>query len=293
MTGLRVAVFRELSALNIEIAALKILDGESCLSQASYNTIKLEREDSAAWIILNRPHKLNTFNEEMMDELYDALNAVEKDAGIRCVVITGEGDRAFSAGADITAFPKVTPVKGEEFSRKGQKVFAFLEEMSKPVIAAINGYALGGGLELALSCDFRIAAEHAELGSPEINLGIIPGWGGTQRLVRVVGFKNAKRLVMLGERIKADEALRIGLVDAVVPSEKLRQESMKLAQRLASGPPIALKYAKYALNFGSQFPLEAGTRLESLLMALLFSTNDAKRGVEAFTSRSKPEFKGD
>lgn len=263
------------------------------MSRASYDTIKIEREDSVAWIILNRPHRLNTFNEEMMEELYDALTVVENDPGVRCVVITGEGDRAFSAGADITAFPKATPVKAEELSRKGQKVFAFFEEMSKPVIAAINGYALGGGLELALSCDFRIAAEHAELGSPEVNLGIIPGWGGTQRLVRLVGLRNAKRLVMLGERVKAEEALRIGLVDAVVPFEKLRDESMALAKKLAGGPPIALKYAKYALNFGSQVPLEVGTRLESSLMALLFSTGDVKRGIEAFMSRTKPEFKGD
>ncbi|MCF8885022.1 MAG: enoyl-CoA hydratase/isomerase family protein [Nitrososphaerota archaeon] len=263
------------------------------MSRTGYETIKIEREENIAWIILNRPHRLNALNDVMMEELADALITVEKDPGVRCVVITGEGDRAFSAGADITAFPKVTPVLAEEFSRKGQKVFTMIEEMSKPVIAAINGYALGGGLELALACDFRIASEHAELGSPEINLGIIPGWGGTQRLVRIVGLRNAKRLVMLGERIKADEALQIGLVDKVVPFEKLREEAKALAKKFAEGPPIALKYAKYALNFGTQVPLEVGLRLESSLMALLFSTNDVKRGIEAFMSRSKPEFKGD
>jgi len=229
----------------------------------------------------------------MMEELLDALTTIENDPGVRAVIITGEGDRAFSAGADVTAFPKATPVTAEELSRKGQKVFSMIEELSKPVVAAINGYALGGGLELALACDFRIASEHAELGSPEINLGIIPGWGGTQKLVRIIGLRNAKRLVMLGERLKAEEALQIGLVDKVVPFEKLRDEAMILAQRLSEGPPIALKYAKYALNFGSQVPLEVGLRLESALMALLFSTNDVKRGIEAFMSRSKPEFKGD
>jgi enoyl-CoA hydratase/3-hydroxyacyl-CoA dehydrogenase len=181
----------------------------------------------------------------------------------------------------------------EELSRKGQKVFSKIEELSKPVIAAINGYALGGGLELALACDFRIASEHAELGSPEINLGIIPGWGGTQKLVRIIGLRNAKRLVMLGERLKAEEALQLGLVDKVVPFEKLREEAKSLAQKLCNGPPIGLKYAKYALNFGSQVPLEVGLRLEAALMALLFSTNDVKRGIEAFMSKSKPEFKGD
>ena len=258
-----------------------------------YETIKVEREGSIAWIILNRPHRLNALNDVMMEELGDALATVDDDPGVRCVVITGEGDRAFSVGADITLFPKATPVMAETFSLKGQKIFSLIEEMSKPVIAAINGYALGGGLELALACDFRIAAEHAELGSPEINIGIIPGWGGTQRLVRIVGLSRAKRLVMLGERISAEEALSIGLVDKVVPFEKLREETMNLAGKLAEGPPIALQYAKYALNFGSQAPLEAGLRLESALMALLFSTKDVKRGIEAFMSRSKPEFKGD
>jgi enoyl-CoA hydratase/3-hydroxyacyl-CoA dehydrogenase len=229
----------------------------------------------------------------MMEELLDALTTIDNDPGVRCVIITGEGDRAFSAGADITAFPKATPVMAEELSRKGQKVFSKIEELSKPVIAAINGYALGGGLELALACDFRIASEHAELGSPEINLGIIPGWGGTQKLVRIIGLRNAKRLVMLGERLKAEEALQLGLVDKVVPFEKLREEAKSLAQKLCNGPPIGLKYAKYALNFGSQVPLEVGLRLEAALMALLFSTNDVKRGIEAFMSKSKPEFKGD
>lgn len=259
----------------------------------AYETIKIEREDRIVWTILNRPHRLNALNDVMMEELLDVLTTIENDPGVRSVIIIGEGDRAFSAGADITAFPKATPTIAEELSRKGQKVFSTIEELSKPVIAAINGYALGGGLELALACDFRIASEHAELGSPEINLGIIPGWGGTQKLVRIVGLKNAKRLVMLGERLKAEEALKMGLVDKVVPFEKLRDEAKTLAQKLSEGPPIALKYAKYALNFGSQVPLEVGLRLESALMALLFSTNDVKRGIEAFMSRSKPEFRGD
>lgn len=258
-----------------------------------YETIKIEREDRIAWIILNRPHRLNALNDVMMEELLDALTTIDNDPGVRCVIITGEGDRAFSAGADITAFPKATPVIAEELSRKGQRVFSTIEELSKPVIAAINGYALGGGLELALACDFRIASEHAEFGSPEINLGIIPGWGGTQKLVRIIGLRNAKRVVMLGERLKAEEALQLGLVDKVVSFEKLRETAESLAKKLCDGPPIALKYAKYALNFGSQVPLEVGLRLEAALMALLFSTNDVKRGIEAFMSRSKPEFKGD
>jgi enoyl-CoA hydratase/3-hydroxyacyl-CoA dehydrogenase len=257
-----------------------------------YETIKVEREESVLWIVLNRPHRLNAFNDILLEELADVLDTAEKDTSVKCLVVTGEGDRAFSAGADLTMFPKVTPVKAEEFSRAGQKVFGKIEEMSKPVIAAINGFALGGGLELALACDFRVAAEHAELGSPEINLGLIPGWGGTQRLVRNLGLAKAKEIVMFGNRLKADEALKIGLVNKVVHYEKLREEARESAKKLAEGPPIALKYAKHALNFGAQVPLDVGLRLEACLMGLSFSTEDLKEGVEAFMSRRKAEFKG-
>ncbi|MCS7139905.1 MAG: enoyl-CoA hydratase/isomerase family protein [Candidatus Nezhaarchaeota archaeon] len=258
----------------------------------AYETLKIEREDSILWIVLNRPHRLNAFNDVMLEELADALDTAERDPSIRCVVITGEGDRAFSAGADITAFPRATPTLAEMASRMGQMVFSKIEAMSKPVIAAINGFALGGGLELALACDFRIAAEHAELGQPEINLGLLPGWGGTQRLVRVVGLAKAKEMIMLGTRVKADEALKMGLVHKVVPYEKLRDEALELAKRLSEGPPIAMKYAKQALNFGSQVPLEVGQRLESAYMGLVFSTEDLKEGIEAFMMRRKPAFKG-
>jgi enoyl-CoA hydratase/3-hydroxyacyl-CoA dehydrogenase len=261
------------------------------LSKA-YETIKVEKDQNTLWIVLNRPHRLNAFNDVLMEELSDILDTAEKDLSVRCVIITGEGDRAFSAGADLTMFPKATPVKAEEFSRAGQKLFGKIEEMSKPVIAAINGFALGGGLELALACDLRVAAEHAELGNPEIWRGTIPGWGGTQRLVRIVGLAKAKEMILLGNNLKAEEALRMGLVHKVVHYEKLREEVKELATKLSEGPPIALKYAKYALNFGTQVPLEAGLRLESGLMGLAFSTEDLKEGVEAFMSRRKPEFKG-
>ena len=258
----------------------------------AYETLKVDREQNTLWLTLNRPHRLNSFNDVLLEELADALDTAEKDPSIRCVVITGDGDRAFSAGADVTMFPKATPVKAEEFSRAGQKVFGKIEEMSKPVIAAINGFALGGGLELAIACDFRIAAEHAELGSPEITLGLIPGWGGTQRIVRLVGLPRAKELVMLGNRLKADEALKIGLVNKVVHFEKLKEEAQMIAQKLSDGPPVAMKYAKHALNFGTQVPLETGLRLESGLMGLTFSTDDLKEGLEAFMAKRKAEFKG-
>ena len=261
------------------------------LSKA-YETVKVEREQSILWVILNRPQRLNAFNEVLMEELADVLDTAERDTSIRCVVITGEGDRAFSAGADLTMFPKATPVKAEEFSRAGQKLFGKVEEMSKPVIAAINGFALGGGLELALACDLRVAAEHAELGNLEILRGVMPGWGRTQRLVRIVGLAKAKEMIMLGNMIKAEEALKIGLVHKVVHYEKLRDEVRGLAMKFSEGPPIALKYAKYALNFGTQVPLDAGLRLEACLMALTFSTEDLKEGVEAFMTRRKAVFKG-
>jgi enoyl-CoA hydratase/carnithine racemase len=261
------------------------------LSKA-YEALKVEREENVLWIILNRPHRLNTFNEVLIEELGDMLNTAENDPSVKCVVITGDGDRAFSAGADVSMFQKATPVQAEEFSRGGQKTFGKIEEMSKPVIAAINGYALGGGLELALACDLRIAAEHAELGSTEINLGLIPGWGGTQRLVRIVGLAKAKEMLMIGNRLKADEALRIGLVHKVVHFEKLKDEVRTIAKKLAEGPPIAMKYAKHAANFGAQVPLEVGLRLEAALMALAFSTEDIKEGVEALFSKRKPVFKG-
>jgi enoyl-CoA hydratase/3-hydroxyacyl-CoA dehydrogenase len=260
------------------------------LSKA-YETLKIEREEGTLWIILNRPQRLNAFNAVMIEELLDMLSTAESDTSIRCVVITGEGDRAFSAGADLTMM-KGTPVYAEEGARKGQKTFGKVEEMSKPVIAAINGYALGGGLELAMACDIRIAAEHAELGNTEIRLGLIPGWGGTQRLVRIVGLAKAKEMVMLGNRIKADEALRIGLVHRVVHYEKLKDEVRAIAKELAEKPPIAMKYVKHALNFGTQVPLEAGLRLEAALFALSSSTEDLKEGIEAFFSKRKAEFKG-
>lgn len=258
----------------------------------NYETVKVEKEENTLWIVLNRPHRLNAFNDVLMEELADVLETAEKDSSVKCVIITGEGDRSFSVGADLSMFSKATPVKAEDFSRAGQATFGKAEQMTKPVIAAINGFALGGGLELALACDLRVAAEHAELGNPEIKRGIIPGWGGTQRLTRIVGLAKAKELIMLGLTVKADEALRIGLVHKVVHYDKLRDEVRELAKNLSDGPPVAMKYAKSALNFGTQVPLEAGLRLEAGLMALAFSTEDVKEGVEAFMSKRKPEFKG-
>jgi len=250
-----------------------------------YETIKTKKEQTTTWITLNRPDKLNAINATMLQELSEALDTTEKDTNVRCVIITGKGEKAFSAGADITELQKLTQETAAEFSRKGQQVFSQVETLSKPVVAAINGYTLGGGLELALACDFRLASDHAELGFPEMKLGIIPGWGGTQRLAWTVGVAEAKRLIVLGDRVKAEEALNMGLVDKVVPPNKLKAEAEALANRLCECPPTALKYAKHAINSGTQGSLEAGLKKETDFFALLFSTKETKEKIDSFISQ--------
>lgn len=257
-----------------------------------YEMIAVEKEDGVLWITLNRPHKLNAIDMEMIDELLSAVEEAEADKDVRCVIFTGAGDKAFSAGADIMVFSNLTPVTAIDISAKGQELMRKIESMSKPTVAAINGYCLGGGLELASACDFRIAAEHAEIGQPEIRLGLIPGWGGTQRLIRLVGLAKAKELIMMGDRISAQEALRIGLIQKVVPMQELKEEARSLAKKLADGPPIALKLAKYALNYGTQVPLEVGLKVELEAFGILSTTKDLIEGVSAFMEKRKPEFKG-
>lgn len=257
-----------------------------------FETIITEKEDGIEWITLNRPHRMNAFNLEMIDELSTAIDEAEADEDVRCVVIKSAGDRAFSTGADLTVFTDMTPISALDFSESGQRVMDKIEASSKPYIAAIHGFCLGGGLELALACDFRIADESAELGNPEIRLGIIPGWSGTQRLSKVIGLARAKELIMLGDRMPADEALRIGLVNRVVPVEKLLEEAKDLARRMVEGPPIALKLAKHAINVGAQFPLEVGLKVEAQAFGILASAEDTIEGISAFFEKRKPEFKG-
>jgi enoyl-CoA hydratase / 3-hydroxyacyl-CoA dehydrogenase len=257
-----------------------------------YETLIVEHDGPCAKVTLNRPHRLNTISPEMVGELSKVFAKLEEDKETRCVILTGAGDRAFSAGADVTAFTGITPSTAVEASLRGHEVTSQIERLSKPVIAAINGYAFGGGLELALACDFRIASENAELGQTEINLGLIPGWGGTQRLGRLVGFGRAKELIMTGARLKAEDALRIGLVNRVVPPDKLNEETSSMAKKFAEGPPIALKLAKYMLNFGTQAPLDVALKMESEAFGLILSTKDVMEGVSAFVSKRKPEFKG-
>ncbi|MEM0278215.1 MAG: 3-hydroxyacyl-CoA dehydrogenase/enoyl-CoA hydratase family protein [Pyrobaculum sp.] len=256
-------------------------------------TLIVRYEPGVAWIILNRTERLNAINPKMVEELWRVLDEIEQMdyEKVRVVVITGAG-RAFSAGADVTGFMGATPVTIFKVSRKLQMLYERLELLDRPVICGLNGYTLGGGLELAMACDFRIAAETAELGQPEINLGFIPGAGGTQRLARLIGRDRAKELIFTGDRIPAREAERLGLVHKVVPPDKLEQELRAFAAKLAEKPPLALAMAKYAINFGLEAPQWVGMMLEATQFGLLFSTEDVIEGVSSFLQKKKPQFKG-
>ncbi|MFP3081156.1 MAG: 3-hydroxyacyl-CoA dehydrogenase/enoyl-CoA hydratase family protein [Acidilobus sp.] len=254
-------------------------------------TIIVRYEKPIAWIILNRPNKLNTITPEMIAELSQTLDELEENADVRVIILTGAG-RAFSAGADVTAFAGITPIKATIFSRKFQELTLKMQYYTKPIIVAINGYALGGGLEISMSGDIRIASETAMLGQPEINLGFIPGAGGTQRLPRLVGRGRAKSLIFTGDMISAKDAMNMGLVDMVVPPERLEQEARNLALKLAEKPPLALLAAKLAVEMGLESNIWAGLSLEAGLFGLLFSTQDVIEGVSAFLEKRKPSFKG-
>ncbi len=261
-----------------------------------FKEISIEKEDKIAKIVINRPQKLNALSLRTLDEISEALKELEKDDSVRVVIITGAGDRAFSAGFDLQTVmhdPEIfLPHNAMMMSAKGHQVFTQIERFPKPVIAAINGYAFGGGCELALACDFRIMKRGGQIGLTEVGLGIIPGWGGTQRIAKVVGIAKAKELIMLAKRLDADEAERIGLVNKAVDADKFEEEVMNLAKQLASMPPIALRVVKYAVNFGYELPTEIGQALEAAYFGIVTSTKDAEEGIKAFFERRKPEFKG-
>ena len=261
------------------------------VEERKLSTIILRIEEPIAWIYLNRPERLNALNMEMIKELSQVLDELELNDKIRVLIITGTG-RAFCAGADITAFQGVTPFLGAVYVRRFQELFNKIELYTKPVIAALNGYTVGGGLELSMACDFRIASELAELGQPEINLGLIPGAGGTQRLPRLIGEGKAKEMIYTGERIPAKEALNLRLVNKVVPHDELLNEARRFALKLSEKPPLSLLAAKYAVKFGLESNLWSGLALESSLFGLLFSTEDFIEGVSAFLEKRKPKFKG-
>jgi len=251
-----------------------------------------ERRDGIATITINRPKALNALNEETIPEFLSRLEDAERDEKVRVIVITGAGEKAFCAGLDLKKMRDISVIKAVETSRLGQKLTLAIEELGKPVIAAINGYALGGGLELAMACDIRIASENARIGQTEVNVGLIPGWGGTQRLPRLVGKGIAKELVFTGKMIDAKTAERIGLVNIVVPPEKLKSAVEELAKLIMSKPPIAIKLAKELIN--SSIETDQGTGLvhEAEAFGILSSTEDYREGVSAFLEKRKPEYKG-
>lgn len=259
----------------------------------TYQTLLYQTEEQTAVITLNRPEKLNALSPELYAELYSALVAAEKDDAVRAVILTG-GTNVFAAGADLEAMASTNAsvIQALKARFAPGSPFDFIEQMAKPVIAAIAGFALGGGCELAMCCDFRLAAESAQFGQPEIRVGLIPGAGGTQRLPRLIGMTKAKELIMLGEFINAEEALRLGLVNKVVPVEKLLDEAKEWARKLAKRPPFGLTLAKQVMNLGMDRDLPAALALERQAFAMLFATEDQKEGVRAFVEKRRPDFKG-
>jgi enoyl-CoA hydratase len=257
----------------------------------SYETLLLDRQDRVAIITINRPDKRNALNIKTREEGAALLDELRKDESVGVVVFTGAGDKAFIAGADIAEFAGRTAITQRDVMM-GRSLFTAIDSFPKPVIAMVNGYCLGGGCELALACDIRIASATASFGQPEINLGIIPGGGGTQRLTRLVGEGKAMELILTGDIIDAQSAFSIGLVNHVVAADQLRAKTLEIANRIASRSPIALQLAKEAVKLASRSNLDEGLRREVDLFALCFSTEDKNEGVSAFLEKRKPQFKG-
>jgi enoyl-CoA hydratase len=258
----------------------------------SFETLNVEDRGAIRVITVNRPDKLNALNELTLTELDAAFSAAAAALAVRVVVLTGAGPKAFVAGADIAQMTALSPIQARDFSRLGQGLMRRIEGLGKPVIAMVNGFALGGGMELAMACHLRIASDTAKLGQPEINLGLIPGFGGTQRLLRLAGRSAALELCLLGQPIDAQRALALNLVNRVFPSADLEAETMKLASQLASAAPQALRGILDAITIGGEAGLEAGLDYESQCFALAFSTDDMKEGTSAFLARRKAEFTG-
>lgn len=257
-----------------------------------FKNLILAKEDGVFILTLNRPKALNALNSEVMAELKQAIELIKRDAQCQVCILTGQG-KAFVAGADIAEMAEMNAVQGREFAQLGNQVFSALEELEKPVIAAINGYALGGGLELALACDLRLAAEGAKLGQVEVSLGITPGFGGTQRLARTIGAGKAKELIYTAKIIGSQEALTCGLINHVYPQENLLAEAKKLAIEIADKAPLAIGYSKQAINQGLEMDLKRGLDLEANLFGLCFATKDQKEGMRAFLEKRQVKFIGE
>ena len=258
-----------------------------------YENIIFSIEEGVALIKFNRPKALNAINPDVLAEVNDALDKMEDDASVRVLVLTGEGEKAFVAGADIAHMVNFSPLQGRKFSRDGQELLFRLERLPIPVIACVNGFALGGGTEIAMACDFIYASENAKFGQPEIKLGIIPGFGGTQRLTRLVGKAMSKELCMTGAMISAQEAKEIGLVNKVFPAEELWEATMKTAKVLASMGRVSLKAVKDCIERGCDVDLRDGCYMESDAFGLCMASPDGEEGMRAFLEKRKPDFKGE
>ena len=258
----------------------------------AFDNLLLERDGAVAVLTVNRPKVLNALNGQTLDELRRAVLELKHDAVIRAVIVTGSGEKSFIAGADINELAVQSPIDGREHAVRGQHVFDLIEHMGKPVIAAINGYALGGGCELAMACTIRIAADTAKLGQPEINLGIVPGYAGTQRLARIVGRGRALELLLTGDQVTAQEAHRLGLVNRVVPAADLMREARALAATLAAKAPVAVRYILEAVHKGLEMPFPQAETFEATLFGLVAATDDMREGTKAFLEKRKPEFTG-
>ena len=256
--------------------------------------ILYEIKNNIGYLTINRPKFLNAVNKELLIEIVDVLSQWKEDDNCRAVILTGAGDKSFSPGADINVFIDYSKkaLGGREWSRYGQVAVQHIENLGKPSIAALNGMTMGGGLELALACTFRIAAENIRLGLPEVGVGIMPGWGGTQRITRIVGKTKAMELVLTGEPISAEDALRIGLVSMVVPAGDLILASERFLRRIIKNAPVAIKLAIEVINSAADLPLSEGLALESNLAGILCTTEDGREGIQAFTEKRKPVFKG-
>ena len=258
----------------------------------SFENITYEVKGLTAYITMNRPNAMNALNQKTIEELNTAFHAAKDDAIVKGVILTGSGEKAFIAGADIAELATIDGEKAGKFSEKGQKILSFIETLGKPVIAAVNGFALGGGCETAMACTFRIAAESARFGQPEVKLGIIPGYGGTQRLPRLVGKGRALQLILTGELIDAHEAHRIGLVNEVVPATELIARCEAILKQIEANAPLAIRYSIDAVNEGVDTDLTSGLKLEAKYFALAAGTEDKKEGTSAFVQKRAAQFQG-
>ncbi|PYQ11200.1 MAG: enoyl-CoA hydratase [Acidobacteria bacterium] len=257
-----------------------------------YQNILVETREGVAVVTINRPEKLNALDDRTMEELDDAFAALAADRSVRGVILTGAGEKAFVAGADIGELARQSPVEGRERSIRGQRVLDRIEKLGKPVVAAVGGFALGGGCELAMACHVRVASENARLGTPEAKLGIMCGYAGTQRLARLIGKGRALELLLTGEMVDAPEALRIGLVNKVVSREKLLGESEALLRKMLANGPVSLRFILEAVNSGLEMPFAEGQYLEATLFGLICTTEDMKEGTKAFLEKRPPKFHG-